>query len=217
MSHSKLQHILVETTIDYEQPMWRSTTPLCDKAIEITNAKTYVFSDSVLCLGGISDQPVEAWETIFIWYTETRCLKDFNRIDGEQMEFEWKNYPRISLHWEFSRRFKRLSSSKVGSSSCQCTTTLYGERGDTDKCIMNSVSVANCAPRFLLGRWSFLGPGAEKKWYGTYSDKPDGDRDRTAEQMMLNLAESSHQIFRATSALESGEFRSKEQGKKSNH
>ena len=50
------------TTIDYEQPTWISTTLLCDKAVEITNAKTYVFYDSVLCLGGISDQPVEAWK-----------------------------------------------------------------------------------------------------------------------------------------------------------
>ena len=30
----------------------------------------------------------------------------------------------------------------------------------------------------LLGRWSFLGLGSEKKWYGTYSDKPDGDWDK---------------------------------------
>ena len=37
------------------------------------------------------------------------------------------------------------------------------------------------------GRWSFLGPGSEKKWYGNYSDKPDGDWDKTAERMMLNL------------------------------
>ena len=48
------------TTIDYEQHTWRSTTLLCDKAVKITNAKTYVFLDSVLCLGGMSDQPVEA-------------------------------------------------------------------------------------------------------------------------------------------------------------
>ena len=31
------------TTIDYDQHTWRSTTLLCDKAVEITNAKTYVF------------------------------------------------------------------------------------------------------------------------------------------------------------------------------
>ena len=43
------------------------------------------------------------------------------------------------------------------------------------------------------------------------------DWDKTAEQMMLNLAESSHPIFRATSALERGELRSKAKGKKSIH
>ena len=36
------------TTIDYTELTWRSTTLLCDKAFEITNAKTYVFADSVL-------------------------------------------------------------------------------------------------------------------------------------------------------------------------
>ena len=78
------------TTIDYEQPTWSSTTLPCDKAIEITNAKTYVFSDSVLCLGSISDQPIEAWTNKIKWYLETRYLRNLNRIDGEPMEFEWK-------------------------------------------------------------------------------------------------------------------------------
>ena len=77
---------------------------------------------------------------------------------------------------------------------------------------MNSVTVANCARRLLLGRWSFWGPGSEKKWCGTYSDKPDGNCDKTAERMMLNFAESGHPIFRASSALERGELRSKLKG-----
>ena len=81
------------TTIDYKQPTWRSTTLLCDKAIEITVAKIYVFADSVLCLGGISTEPVQAWVNKTEWYLETRYLKDLNRIDGEPMEFEWKNFP----------------------------------------------------------------------------------------------------------------------------
>ena len=80
-----------------------------------------------------------------------------------------------------------------------------------------SVTVANCARRFPRGLWSFLGPGTEKKWYGNYSDIPDGDWDRTAERMMLNFAESSHPIFRATSTLERGEWRSKEKRKNSSH
>ena len=109
-----------------------------------------------------------------------------------------------------------LSGSKTGSSSCQCTTTLYGENKETQK-YEKTVIVANYARRFPLGRWSFLGPGSGKKWYGTYSDKPDGDWDKTAEEMMLNFAEGSHPIFRATSALERGQLRSKEKGKKSIH
>ena len=46
-----------------------------------------------------------------------------------------------SLHCEFSTRFKYLwlnysvnrSSSRTGASSCQCTTTLYGENEETQK------------------------------------------------------------------------------------
>ena len=36
------------TTIDYKELTWRSTSLLCDKAFEITDAKTYVFAHSVL-------------------------------------------------------------------------------------------------------------------------------------------------------------------------
>ena len=54
-----------------------------------------------------------------------------------------------------------------------------------------------------------MGPGSEKKWYGTCSDKPDGVWDTTAEDMMLEFAETIHIMFRASSALERGELRSK--------
>ena len=78
----------------------------------------------------------------------------------------------------------------------------WRERGNTEKCIINSVTVANHARRLLLKRSSFMRPGSEKKWYGTYSDKPGGRWDKTAERMMLNFVESGHPIIRATSALE---------------
>ena len=85
------------------------------------------------------------------------------------MEFELTNFARFTTLGIFEEIRKmmtdnaNLSSSKVGSSSCQCTAC-----------------------------WSFLGPGSEKTWYGTCSDKTDGDWDRTAERMMLNFAESGH-------------------------
>ena len=38
--------------IDYEEYKWSTTRLLRDKIYQISNAETYVFSDSVLCLGG---------------------------------------------------------------------------------------------------------------------------------------------------------------------
>ena len=63
----------------------------------------------------------------------------------------------------------------------------WGEKGNAERCEYNSQTVAECARTFPRGHWSFLGPGSEKKWYGTYTDKPDGSWDRMAENMMMNL------------------------------
>ena len=76
----------------------------------------------------------------------------------------------------------------------------WGERGNTETCEKKNI-VANYARRLPLGRWSFLGPGSEKKWYGTCSDKPDRDWGKTAERMMLNFAESSHPPFRVEATI----------------
>ena len=84
------------TTIDSKQSMWKETALLTDRAVQFALAKTYVFCDSVLCLGGIRDEPVEAWGSRIKWFWETRYLKDLDRIDGEPMEFEWKHFPGLT-------------------------------------------------------------------------------------------------------------------------
>ena len=71
-------------------------TLLCDKAIEITNAKTCVFADSVLCLRSMRDESNEAWENKIKWYFENNRLLDLNRIDGKPMEFEWTIFPEFT-------------------------------------------------------------------------------------------------------------------------
>ena len=52
--------------------MWRETTLLTDRAVQFATAKTYIFSDSVLCLGGISTQRGRAWERKIKWFLGTR-------------------------------------------------------------------------------------------------------------------------------------------------
>ena len=105
-------------------------------------------------------------------------------------------------------------TSQAGSSSRQCLTTLYG----LQKEIANYVKIIQrqfekYAERFPRGHWSFLEPGSEKKWYGTYDGKPDGSWTRTAEKMLQNFKDSSRPIFRCSSPLERGQLRSKGGGK----
>ena len=76
--------------IDYEEYTWSATSLLCDRIHQISNAKTYVFADSVLCLGGIKENPNAAWKEKIKWYHENIHLKELKCIDGESMEFEWK-------------------------------------------------------------------------------------------------------------------------------
>ena len=99
-------------------------------------------------------------------------MKDLSRTDGEPMEFEWKvfsGFTTLGILEEIQHFMKEIQCEP-----CQCTTTLYGRTRKHRTCENNSVTVANYARRFPRGRWLFLGLGSEKKWYGTYSDKPVG-------------------------------------------
>ena len=149
------------------------------------------------------DQPVEAWNIKIKWYLESRYLKDLNRIDGEPMEFEGKifaGFSTLGIVQEIQNFITALQCEPEQFKDRIIFMSMYsdivwGEQGNTEKCEQNSVTVANDARRFTLGRWSYLGPGSEKKWYGTYSDKPDGDWDKTSEQMMLYLQKAVIQYF----------------------
>ena len=72
------------------------------------------------------------------------------------------------------------------------------------------------ARRFGIGQWSFIGPGSEKKWYFS-ENSPQGVWDDTAEQMLLEFAESGHPTFRATIPLSRVFLKSKGRGKLSIH
>ena len=78
-------------------------------------------------------------------------------------------------------------------------------------------------PRFLFmredfaGRWSFLGPGSEKKRYSTNDSRPQGEWDRVAELMMINFGQSVHPVFHVTSPLSRGTLKSKGGRKLSTH
>ena len=93
----------------------------------------------------------------------------------------------------------------------------WGSEDIQQECESNANLVSVYARRFPPGRWSFLGPGSEKKRYSTHEYKPQGEWNRVAEQMMMEFSESGHPVFRATSPLSRGVLKSKGGGKLSMH
>ena len=85
--------------IVYGDYTWSATSLLCDRIHQISSAETYVFPHSVLCLGGIKENPNEAWKEKIKCYFESNHLNDLNRVDGESMEFEWKIFTGFTTFW----------------------------------------------------------------------------------------------------------------------
>ena len=91
----------------YTHP-WQRTTLLTDKAIQLSIAKVYVFSDSLLCLGKMNPHPesIDAWKKKIRWFTGTPQYRELDRIDGEPLEFEWK-ISQDSLQYRFSPKSRK--------------------------------------------------------------------------------------------------------------
>ena len=79
--------------IERQQQMWQRTTLLTDKAVQFATAKTLVFSESVLCLGGISPDPVRAWKDKINWFMESHSFKELDRIGGSRWSSSGKKFP----------------------------------------------------------------------------------------------------------------------------
>ena len=79
--------------IDSKELRWISTRLLHSRAYQYANAKVYVFSDSVLCMGKMGNVSDESWKDKIQWYSKNNFFSELNRIDGKPMEFEWKIFP----------------------------------------------------------------------------------------------------------------------------
>ena len=78
-----------------------------EEVISLSHAKVYVFSDSVLCLGKMIQDPTS--NTVFQqqlgWFKDSSQYKTLDTIDGKPMEFEW-NIFQDSLHCSSSKKSK---------------------------------------------------------------------------------------------------------------
>ena len=66
-----------------------------EQVINLQRTRVYVFSDSVLCLGKMNENPSSniAWEDRLTWLKSSPEYRALDRIDGEPIEFEWNIFP----------------------------------------------------------------------------------------------------------------------------
>ena len=119
-------------TIGWENHSWKYMSLIGDeRVINLQRTKVYVFSDSVLCLGKIFEntQSNDAWEERLGLFKSSQVYKNFDRIDGEPMEFEW-HISKDSIRCSSVKKsksycrdqMKHQRISQEGLSSCRCST-----------------------------------------------------------------------------------------------
>ena len=83
-------------TIDWENSSRMYLSLIGDEqVISCQRTKVHVFSDSVLCLGKMNENPRAntAWEERLAWFKDSPEYRTLDRIDGEPIEFEWNIFP----------------------------------------------------------------------------------------------------------------------------
>ena len=82
--------------ISWEDFSWKQLSLVNDEeVVSLSHARVYVFSDSVLCLGKVNQNPTSntVWERQLEWFKNSPQNRTLDTIDGNPMEFEWNIFP----------------------------------------------------------------------------------------------------------------------------
>ena len=172
-------------TIGWEQHSWKYLSLISDeRIINLQRTKVYVFSDFVLCLGKILQNPEsnDAWEQRLRWIKSSQNYRNFDRIDGDPTEFEWnifQGFSTLQLSEEVKRLLYRIGETPENFTGRILFMSMFndiscGTKDNEQKCLANAQLVSLNARKFGKGQWSFIGPGSEKKWYSMKEDSPRG-------------------------------------------
>ena len=192
--------------IGWEKHSWENLSLIDDeRIIYLQRTKVFVFSDSVLCLERIHQNPEanKAWEQRVGWTTSSQSYRDFDGINGEPTEFEWNIFPgfdTLRLCGKVKDLLSRLGEAPEISQEefylCRCSTTFPVEQKTMNKNVWHTLESYLCMQGGLVqDQWSFIGPGSEKKLYSIKQDSPQGIWDNIAEKMLVDFAESGCPIF----------------------
>ena len=96
-------------TIIWEDSSWKYLSLVGDEVVSLSRAKVYVFSDSVLCLGRMIENPLSN----IVWKDKLTWFKKFITIQTQLMVSQWNS------SGIFSQDSPPCSSATMSKSSCQ--------------------------------------------------------------------------------------------------
>ena len=153
-----------------------------EEVISLSHAKVFVFSDSVLCLGKMNENPQSStvWEDKLTWFKSSSQYRALDTIHGEPMDFEWNNFPgftTLPLCNKVQEFMSKMSEKPEEFTGRLIFMSMFNDiswrsQDNEQECELSAKLVSIGARRFPPGRWSFLGPGSEKTWYSTHDSKP---------------------------------------------
>ena len=136
------------STINWEHSSWNYLSLVGDEqVISLLHTKVYVFSDSVLCLGKMNENPQSnyAWEDRLTWFKSSSEYRTLGRIDGEPMEFEWNIFPGITtfhLCHKVQELLSRLSNTRKIHWTGYLHDISWGSKDNKKECESNAQLVS---------------------------------------------------------------------------
>ena len=138
------------TQINWEDSSWRQLSLVNDEeVISLSHAKVYVFSDSVLCLGKVNQNPTSntVREEKLSWSKDSSQYRTLDTIDGEPMELEWNIFPGFTT-LQFIGKVQEIMT-KIGDTSqfkgriifmSTFNDIVWGSEDNERECIANATT-----------------------------------------------------------------------------
>ena len=217
------QLILEQSQISLESSTWKQLSMVNnEEVISLSHAKVSVFSDSVLCLRKMNQNPTSntAWERQLEWFKSSPEYRILDRIDGEPMEFEWnifRGFTALQLVQEVQKFMNRMGEHQQLQGRNIFMSMFNDIKWRSKDNVLRTLHLCLYSQKDfqqdVVIPWTWI----RKKWYSTHESKPQKEWDRVAELLLIKFGESGHPVFRATSPLSRRTLKSKGGGKLSIH
>ena len=145
--------------------------------------KSNVCSDPVLCQGKMYPNPPanDGWNRKIEWLKSTPQHRELDRIDAELMAFESTIFPgftTLRILTEIQRMMDEINCEPDKGRiifMLMYNEIVWRNQDNKNVCFAKFHPCDRlCEKKFPHRHWSFLGPGSEKKWFGTDTYKPNG-------------------------------------------